>query len=87
MPRVFILLARQASGLELTHGTHLDICQKMWGGFPGDPVAKTAFPMQGAQGLIPGQGTRSHMPQLRVHMPQLKILSATTKTWCNQINE
>ena len=29
MPRVFILLARQASGLELTHGTHLDICQKM----------------------------------------------------------
>ena len=23
--------------------------------------------------LIPAQGTRSHMPQLRVYMPQLKI--------------
>ena len=37
-------------------------------------------------GLIPGQGTRSHMWQLRVCMPQLKILCATTKTWCSQIN-
>ena len=36
--------------------------------------------MQGAQGSIPGQGTRSHMLQLRVHMLQLKkILSAATK--------
>ena len=33
-------------------------------------------------GLIPGQGTRSHMPQLR-----LKILRASTKTQCSQINE
>ena len=24
-------------------------------------------------GSIPGQGTRPHMPQLRVHMPQLKV--------------
>jgi len=31
------------------------------------------LPMQGALGLIPGQGTRSHMPQL-------KILHATRKT-------
>ena len=29
-------------------------------------------PNAGGPGLIPGQGTRSHMPQLRVHMPQLK---------------
>ena len=29
-------------------------------------------------GLILGQGTRSHMLQLRVHMPQLKILHATS---------
>ena len=29
--------------------------------------------------LIPSQGTRSYMPQL-------KILSATTKIWCGQIN-
>ena len=28
-------------------------------------------PNAGGTGLIPGQGTRSHMLQLRVHMPQL----------------
>ena len=38
-------------------------------------------------GLIPGQGTRSHMPQLRVCMMQLKILLAITKTWHSQINK
>ena len=31
-------------------------------------------------GSIPGQGTRSHMPQLRVHVLQLKILHATAKS-------
>ena len=34
------------------------------------------------QGSIPGQGTRSHMPQRR-----LKILWAATKTQHNQINK
>ena len=29
-------------------------------------------PNAGGLGLIPSQGTRSHMPQLRVRMPQLK---------------
>ena len=33
-------------------------------------------PNAGSMGLTPGQGTRSHMLQLRVHMPQLKILPA-----------
>ena len=41
----------------------------------------------GALGSSPGQGTRSHMPQLRVHMPQLKIPHAATKTWGSQINK
>ena len=36
-------------------------------------------------GSIPGQGTRSYTPHLRVCMPQLKILHAATKTRCNQI--
>ena len=36
-------------------------------------------PNAGGPGSIPGQGTRSHMPQLRVRMPQLKILHAATK--------
>ena len=31
-------------------------------------------------GSIPGQGTRSHMPQLRVHVSRLKILHATAKS-------
>ena len=37
-------------------------------------------------GLIPGQETRSHMPQLRVHMLQLKIAPATTEdpACCNE---
>ena len=36
-------------------------------------------PSAGAPCLIPGQGTRSHMLQLRVRMPQLKIPCAATK--------
>ena len=37
-------------------------------------------PSAGGLGLIPGLGTRSHMPQFRVLMLQLKILNATMKT-------
>ena len=33
--------------------------------FPGGPLAVSALPMQGAWGLIPDQGTRSRMLQLR----------------------
>ena len=40
--------------------------------FSGGPVANSTLPKQGP-GLIPDQGTTSHMLQLRVHMPQLKI--------------
>ena len=35
--------------------------------------------------LIPGQGTGSHILQLRVHMLQLKTLHVTTKTLPSQI--
>ena len=46
-------------------------------------------PNAGDPGLTPGQGTRTHMWQLRVSMPQLKILyeDPTTKTWNSQINK
>ena len=37
-------------------------------------------PSVGGSGLIPGQGTRSHMPQL-------KIPHATAKAWYSQINK
>ena len=46
--------------------------------FPGGPVAKT--PNAGGLGLIPGQGTRSHILQL-------KILHAATNSCCCQINK
>ena len=41
------------------------------GDFPGGLVAKTALPTKGETRW--GQGTRSHMAQLRVFMLQLKI--------------
>ncbi|TEA29786.1 hypothetical protein DBR06_SOUSAS7110042 [Sousa chinensis] len=36
-------------------------------------------PHTGGPALIPGQGTRYCMPQLRAHMLQLKTLHAATK--------
>ena len=35
-------------------------------------------------GLIPGQGTRSHMPEVRVHMLQLKIVQPTNLLSCRK---
>ena len=37
----------------------------MWEGFPTDPVVKILPSNAGNTGSIPGQGTRSHMLQLR----------------------
>ena len=47
--------------------------------FSGSPVAKTPHSKAGGLGSLPGQGTRSHMPQLRVRMLQLEVLQATAK--------
>ena len=44
-------------------------------------------PRAGGPGSTPGQGTRSHMPQLRVHTQQLKIPHTAMKTQCRQIKE
>ena len=41
--------------------------------FPGDPISKTLCPQGRGPSSIPGQGTRSHMLQLRVLMLHLKI--------------
>ena len=65
----------------MTTGIRLN--KELWD-FPGGPVAKTPCPLCRGQGLIPGQGTRSHMLKLRAHKPQLKIPCATTKTLCSQ---
>ena len=43
------------------------------------------LPVQGVWVQSLGQGTRSHMPQLRIHMSKLQIECATTKTWYSQI--
>ena len=43
-------------------------------------MVKTLCSKCQGRGSIPGQGTRSHMPQLRVHVLQLKILHATAKS-------
>ena len=56
-------------------------------GLPCGPVAKTVFSQCGGSDSTPGQGTRSHMLQLRVFIPQLKILHAATKTPHSQINK
>ena len=57
---------------------------------PGDPVAKTpssqwVVGVGSGWGLIPGEGIRPHMPQLRVHKVQLKIPHAETKTQSSQV--
>ena len=43
-------------------------------------------PTAGGPGSIPGQGTRSHLPQLRVHMLKLRLPHTATKTRGSQIN-
>ena len=60
--------------------------KKRLGDFPGGPLARLHAPNTGGLGLIPDQGTRSHMPQLRACIPHLKIWSAATETWGGQIN-
>ena len=56
-------------------------------GFPDGPWLRLFAPNAGGLGLSPGQGTRSHMWQLRVHMLQLNLLRATNKTQHSQINK
>ena len=64
------------------------------GDFPGGPVAKTPRSHAGGPGSIPGQGTRSLMPQLKsshattkIQHAAMKIPCATTKTPHSQINK
>ena len=51
--------------------THLKIVKMR--DFSGSSVAKTPAPNAEALGLIPGQGTRSHMPQLRPQCSQINF--------------
>ena len=54
--------------------------QKVWGETPlVNQWLRTCSSNAGGPSSIPGQGTRSHMPQLRVDMTQLKLLHALTE--------
>ena len=64
-------------------------CRKVHGSGPSLVVQcrRLRAPNSGDLGSIPGQGTRSHMVQLKTpHAPE-KILQAATKTWQSQINK
>ena len=55
--------------------------------FASGPVAKTPCSQCRGPGLIPGQGTSSHILQLRVCMLQLKVPRAATETRHSQMNK
>ena len=63
------------------------------GNFPAGPVAKTPSPNAGGLGLIPSQGTRSHIPQLRPGAarkkpvgPQFSSVTQSCPTLCDPMN-
>lgn len=51
---------------------------------PCGPVGKAPRSQCRGPGSISGQGTLSHMPQLRLPHAATKILRATAKTWLSQ---
>ena len=50
--------------------------------FPGGPIPENPSFPSGGLGLIPGQGTRFHIPQLRAHMLQLPVTTQTEDPAC-----
>ena len=66
-------------GGETTGRIHIPQQRGTRGTFPVVQGLRLHAPNAGGPGLTPGQGTRSHMPPL-------KIPHATTKTLCSQIN-
>ena len=52
-------------GCNITDSKKQSFERKEFRDFLGGPVAKTELPVQGVWGSIPGQGTGSHMLQLR----------------------
>ena len=51
---------------------NLSIKMNKDGDFPGDPMVKNLLFKAGDDGLIPGQGTKIHMPELS-HSTTVKI--------------
>ena len=51
----------------------------------GVPWLRHHTPDAAGLSLIPGQGTRSHVQQLKSLHAAMKVWNATTKTWSSQI--
>ena len=62
---------------------------KSWGASLVVQWLRLFTPKAGGADSIPGQGTRSHMPKLRIRILRTKIedLHAPAKTWHSQINK
>ena len=58
------LIIKMRGGLVIV-ASPFEIHHARWGVFPGGPVTKILPSQRRGQGLIPGQGTRSHMPQVK----------------------
>ena len=76
-----------AAGLSQSKGSK----REQGRGFSGGPRLILWAPTARGPGSIPGQGTRSHTvaatKDLTCHNERSKILPATPKTWCSQINK
>ena len=71
-----------AKSEHLSRGLNLLFEEGVWGTSLVVQWLRLCTPNAGALGLIPGQGTRSHMLQLRLHFPQLNIPHAKYQRSC-----
>ena len=89
-----MILERQFVQDNRTHGESVLLIPRV-GNLPSGILGGTSLVVQwlrfhapnAGPSSIPGQGTRSHMPQLRVPMPQPKIPHVATKTQHSQGNK
>ena len=72
--------------LDLDHSAFIPSKHELQG-LPWDSRAKTPSSNAGGSGSMPGQGSRSHIPQLRIHTSRLNIQSASAKTQHSQIDK
>ena len=72
--------------ISLDHSAFIPSKHKLQG-LPWDSRAKTPSSRAGGSGSMPGQGSRSHIPQLRICTSQLNIPSASAKTQHSQIDK
>ena len=74
-------------GKRSLHRQHDYLRRRSWGTSLAVQWLRCHTPNARGLGLILGQQTRLHILRLRVHRWQLKVLHATTKIQCSQIND